>query len=109
MQLFLFFVVVILALFGSIHLQNPDLIVTMKFIVWPLAEKPISLILAVPFAIGILIGAFMFVPPWMKKASLARNQKKRIQELEAEIVELAVPADTEEDGEVIVEGSREEV
>ncbi len=98
MQLFLFFVVVILALFGSIHLQNPDVTVTMKFIAWPLPEKPIALILAVPFAIGIFFGAFMFVPPWMKKASLARNQKKRIQELEAEIVELAVPVDMEEEG-----------
>ena len=78
MQLFLFITVVIMIVFGSIHFQNPDLTVSMKFVTWIFEAKPIALILAIPFAIGILFGAFIFVPPWMKKAGLARHQKKRI-------------------------------
>ena len=96
MQLFLFITVVILAVFGAITFQNPDVTVSMKFIQWTFEQKPIALILAIPFAIGILTGAFIFVPPWMKKASLARHQKKRIHELESELTELGVPTDMDE-------------
>ncbi len=96
MQLFLFIAVVIMIVFGSIAFQNPDVTVNMKFITWTFEEKSIALILAIPFAIGILAGAFIFVPPWLKKANLARTRKKRIHELESELAELAGPADTEE-------------
>jgi len=96
MQLFLFIAVVILAVFGTITFQNQDLTVTMKFITWTFEEKPIALILAVPFAIGILAGTFICIPPWLKKASLARHQKKRIHELESELAEPSELAGSEE-------------
>ena len=112
MQLFLFIVVVILAIFGTITFQNPDVPpVTLKFITWTFKENPISLILAIPFAIGILTGAFIFVPPWMKKAGLARHQKKRIHELESELTELVVPTDMDEvesDNEMITAETKED-
>ncbi|HDZ84438.1 MAG TPA: hypothetical protein ENH45_04380, partial [Nitrospirae bacterium] len=63
MQLFLFIAVVIMIVFGSIHFQNQDLTVTIKFITWTFEQKSIALILAVPFAIGMLAGTFIFVPP----------------------------------------------
>ena len=113
MQFFLIIVVVILILFGIIHFQNDELKITMDFITWTFEEKPLSLILAVPFLAGIIAGAFLFVPPWMKRANLARHQKKQIHELEAEIAEAAGPAaeerEKESEGEVIVEGYKEEV
>ncbi len=111
MQLFLFITVVIMIVFGSIHFQNPDLTVSIKFITWIFEAKPIALMLSIPFAIGILTGAFIFVPPWMKKASLARHQKKRIHELESELTELGVPADMDEvekDDETITAEPRED-
>ncbi len=107
MQLFLFITVVIMIVFGSIHFQNPDLTVSIKFITWIFEAKPIALILSIPFAIGILTGAFIFVPPWMKKANLARHQKKQIQELEAQVAEEEL--EKEDEGEVIIEGFKEEV
>lgn len=109
MQLFLFIAVVILIIFGLITFQNPDVTVSMKFIKWTFEQKPIALILAVPFIIGIIAGSFVFVPPWLKKASLARNQKKRIQELESEIAELVGPSAPEEtEAEVESEAANEE-
>ncbi len=111
MQLFLFITVVIMIAFGSIHFQNPDLTVSMKFVTWIFEAKPIALILAIPFAIGILTSAFIFVPPWMKKASLARHQKKRIHELESELTELGAPTDMDEverDDETITAETKED-
>ena len=93
MQLFLFVAVVILIVFGLITFQNPDVTVSMKFVQWTFEQKPIALIVAVPFVIGIIAGSFIFVPPWLKKASLAR---KRIHELESEIAELVGPSASEE-------------
>ena len=101
MQLFLFITVVIMIAFGAVHFQNSDVTVSMKFITWIFESKPIALILAIPFAVGLLAGTLFFVPPWMKKASLARHQKKRIQELETAIAEQAVEA--EDDTHAVVE------
>lgn len=112
MQLFLFIAVVILIVFGLITFQNPDVTVTIKFVKWTFDSKPIVLILAVPFAIGILAGTFIFVPAWLKKASRARSQKKRIHELESELTEMTGPEGTEEvekeeEGEAIKEEVKE--
>ena len=104
MQLFLFVAVVITVVFGLITFQNPDVTVTMKFINWIFEQTPLALILAIPFAIGLLAGTFLCVPPWLKKASLARHQKKRIHELESELAKLTVPEETEEVEEVKEEG-----
>ena len=114
MQLFLFITVVIMIAFGAVNFQNPDMTVTMKFISWTFEQKPLALILSVPFVIGILAGAFICIPPWMKKASLARHQKKQIHELESELAELKVPEESEEmekaeEGAVIIEGVKEEI
>lgn len=112
MQLFLFIAVVIMVVFGLITFQNPDVTVTMKFISWTFEQKPLALMLAIPFAIGILAGTFICVPPWLRKASLARHQKKRIHELESGLAELAAPEDTEEveeEGEAIKEDVKQDV
>lgn len=96
MQLFLFIAVVILIIFGLITFQNPDVTISIKFIKWTFEQKPIALILAIPFVAGIITGSFVFVPPWLKKASLARSQKKRVQELESEIADLVGPSASDE-------------
>jgi uncharacterized membrane protein YciS (DUF1049 family) len=95
--------------FGFITFQNSDVTVTMKFIKWTFEQEPIALMLAVPFAIGILTGTFIFVPPWLKKASLARHQKKRIHELESELTELTGPSEELENEEAVIEVVKEEI
>ena len=84
MQFFLFIAVVILIIFGVITIQNPNMEIAVKFIKWNLSG-PVALVLAVPFVTGIVASMFLFIPPWMKKASLARAHKRRIQELELEL------------------------
>jgi uncharacterized integral membrane protein len=69
--------------FITVAFQNPAP-VSLEFITWSLNE-PLALVLAVPFAAGLLAGLFLLIPVWWRKAKLARSQKKRIKELEAEL------------------------
>jgi uncharacterized membrane protein YciS (DUF1049 family) len=110
MQFFLFIAVLILTAFGLIAFQNSDVNVTMKFIKWTFENKPLVLLLAVPFAVGILTGSFIFVPPWLKKANLARTRNKRIHELESELAVFEERPGTDEgEKEEAEEGVKEEV
>jgi uncharacterized integral membrane protein len=84
MQLFLFIAVVILVAFGILTVQNPANVMTLKFIIWEI-EKPLAIVLAVPFAAGLLAGIFLFIPTVWKKSGTVRSHKKRIQELEREL------------------------
>ncbi|NOZ69363.1 MAG: LapA family protein [Deferribacteres bacterium] len=97
MHFFLFFAFLIAVVFVIITFQNPGEI-SMKFIKWNFS-KPFSVMLAVPFVAGTLVGIFLIIPTWWKKVKLARTQKKRIQELESElssIKEQIEPAEPEE-------------
>ncbi len=98
MQFFLFIAVVILIILGVITVQNPNIEIAVKFIKWDFSG-PVALVLAVPFVAGIIASMFMFIPPWMKKASLARTHKKRIQELELEIANASEEIDTADEPE----------
>ncbi len=95
MQFFLFILVVILIIIGAITIQNPDTVISVKFIKWTFTGS-IASVLAVPFVAGIVASIFMFVPPWVKKAGQARTSKKRVQELESELVKATERIDAEE-------------
>lgn len=83
MQFFLFLAFLIAVLLVVITFQNPT-VISIKFINWTF-EEPLALVLAIPFAAGLLTGLFLFIPVWWRKAKLARLQKRRIKELESEL------------------------
>ncbi len=85
MHFFLFIALVILIAFGIVTVQNPTAVVSLKFIIWTFSDKPLPIILAVPFAAGILAGIFLFIPTLWKKSRAIRMHKKRLQELEKDL------------------------
>ena len=82
MKFFLIFVLSIAVILGIITFQN-DTEISVKFIKWSFSGH-ITIVLAVSFAVGLLGGISLLVPPWWKKAKTARTYKKRIHELEEE-------------------------
>ena len=97
MQFFLFVAIVILIAFGILTVQNPATVVTITFIRWTFSG-PLALILAVPFAAGVVAGIFLFIPTLWKKSRALRSNKKRIQELESELSGIKKLIQTEKSG-----------
>ena len=64
--------------------QNPAT-VTITFFVWKVADVPLSLVLLVTLAIGILIGWLFVAPSLVKHSFRASGQRKRIGTLEKEL------------------------
>ena len=95
MKLFLFITVVILVLIGVITVQNPGVIVTVKFIKWTFSGS-LALGVAIPFAIGTIASMLIFVPLLIKKVSLTRHQKKEIKELETELAGMSEQTESDE-------------
>lgn len=85
MQFILFIAVVILLVFGLLAVQNPTTVVTFKFIKWTLSDS-LTITLAASFGAGIVTGILLFGPAWWKKTKQTRADKKRIQELEGELL-----------------------
>ena len=84
MQLFLFLALIITILFALLAIQNPGLI-TIQFVKWSFSG-PLAFILAIAFFSGILAGVFILVPTLWRRAKTGRAQRRRIQELERELV-----------------------
>jgi uncharacterized integral membrane protein len=83
MKLFLFLALLISVAIIVFTAQNQAEI-TLTFMSWELSE-PLPVMLAVPFFVGVIAGAALVVPVWMKKSKTAKSQKRRIHELEDEI------------------------
>lgn len=84
---FFFFLALILALaLMTFAVQNKE-IMTLTFINWAF-EGPVALVLTIAFVAGILVGFFLIIPAWWRKAKGGRAQKKRIRELEREIQDI---------------------
>jgi len=75
---------VVAVVFGVITFQNPDIEISLTFIKWTIIE-PITLVIAVPFGVGMLIGIALVVPGWIKKAKQSRMNKRKVGELEEEL------------------------
>ncbi len=57
---------------------------------------PLPVMLGLPFFIGAIAGMGLIIPIWLKKGKTVKQQKKRIHELETEIVSLAEQTKKEE-------------
>jgi uncharacterized integral membrane protein len=96
MKLFLFLALLISVAIIVFTAQNQAEI-PLTFMSWEFS-KPIPVIFAVPFFVGVIAGASLVVPLWMKKSKTAKSQKRRIHELEDEMA-----AKTEQEKEDTVE------
>lgn len=101
MQFFLF-----LALFLSLALvvfalQNSEVIIV-NFINWAF-ESSLALLLVLTFAAGMLAGVFSSIPAFWRKAKTNRIQKRRIQELEREVLDFSEKMARSEGEEIGVE------
>jgi uncharacterized integral membrane protein len=101
MQFFLFLALILALALMLFTVQNPA-VITVNFINWTF-EGSLALILVLAFAAGMLAGIFSSLPAWWRKAKTSRAQKKRIHELERDLVDAAEhklslkPEETEED------------
>ncbi len=95
MKFFLFVTVVILILIGIVTVQNPGVVITIKFIKWTFSGS-IALGLVIPLAIGAVASMLIFVPLLIKKITLARHQKKQIKDLETELAGLSEQTGSDE-------------
>lgn len=84
MKFFLLMALVVAVVFGVIAFQNPDVEISLTFVKWTITE-PITLAVAIPFGVGLLIGIILIVPGWIKKAKQARMNKRKVSELEEEL------------------------
>ncbi len=83
MKLFLFLALLISVAIIVFTAQN-QADITLKFMSWELSQS-LPVMLAVPFFVGVMAGAALVVPVWMKKSKTAKSQKRRIHELEDEL------------------------
>lgn len=86
MQIFLFFALIFAIAVVLFAVQNSGL-TDIHFLKWRF-QGPLDFILVVTFAAGMLAGLFVFIPAWWRKSKSSRTQKKRIHDLERELLEL---------------------
>jgi uncharacterized integral membrane protein len=86
MQFFLFLAFIIALALMAFAVQNKEEI-TLTFITWSL-RGPVALVLALTFTAGTLVGIFLVIPAWWRKAKGSRAHKKRVQELERELLNI---------------------
>lgn len=97
MQFFLFISLVLAMALVFFAFQNPR-IIELKFITWTF-ENSLTAILALVFTAGMITGIFLSIPTWWRKAKSNRVQKKRIQELERNLLGFAEQGDAPAPGE----------
>lgn len=94
MQFFLFLALIIALVLVLFAVQNST-VITLTFIAWTF-EASIAFILALTLTAGILVGVFLCIPTWWRKARENRTQRKRVQELEKQLLNFAEHKDTPE-------------
>lgn len=110
MKVFLLIVLIVAVAFGIVAFQN-NTEVSVQFVKWTFTGH-IAVVLAVPFAVGLVAGTSLLLPSLWRKASQARYLKKRLQELEEETPKHGEPSPeeppAEEGGGGHEEGQKEE-
>ncbi|GBD98277.1 hypothetical protein BMS3Abin07_00288 [bacterium BMS3Abin07] len=84
MQFFMFLALIITLIIAIFAIQNLT-VVSLSFIVWKFSG-PLASILAITFAAGIFAGIFLLLPAWWRKSKEGRTRKRRIHELEKELI-----------------------
>ncbi len=91
MQFFLFLALIFAFAIVLFAVQNAEIIkltfVTMSF------EGSLALVLVLAFAAGIMTGIFLFIPTWWKKSVEGRAQRKRVQQLEEDLLNITEQGD----------------
>jgi uncharacterized integral membrane protein len=98
MQFFLFLALILVLALVLFAIQN-SIAATLTFVTWNF-ESSLTFILALAFTAGMMTGIFLFIPTWWRKVRKNRAQRKRIQELERELLNFVEQKDTPELGEV---------
>lgn len=80
MQIFIFLALLITIVIVLFAVQNAAL-VTITFLTFHF-EGSLAFVLVVVFALGILSGMLIMVPSFWRKSSLAREQRKKMRQLE---------------------------
>lgn len=94
MQFFLFLALILALALVLFAVQNST-VITLTFIKWTFAGS-LAFILALTFAGGMFTGIFLSIPTWWRKARENRAQRRRIQELEREVLNAVEQKDTPE-------------
>jgi uncharacterized integral membrane protein len=87
MQFSVFIALVIVFVLMLFSVQNQT-IITLTFFKWTF-ESSLAFISALTFATGMLTGICLVVPAWWRKARVNKVQRKRIQELERDVLNVA--------------------
>ena len=103
MKLFLFLALVI-SVAIIVFTAQIQAEITLTFMSWELSQA-LPVMLAVPFFVGVMAGAALVVPVWMKKSKTVKSHKKRIHELEDE---MAAKAEQEKEHTLEVEKQGED-
>lgn len=94
MQFFLFIALILVFALVLFAVQNST-IITLAFIKWTF-EGSLAFILTLVFAVGMLTGIFLSIPTWWRKARENRSQRRRIKDLERELLSVTEHKDTSE-------------
>ncbi|HDK81602.1 MAG TPA: LapA family protein [Nitrospirae bacterium] len=89
MQVFLFLAMILVLGVLFFAVQNSE-VITITFFNW-IFEGSLALILALAFSSGLLAGILLFIPTWWGKMKTGRAQKKRINELEQQLLHAPEP------------------
>ncbi len=98
MQLFLFLALFLALAFMFFAVQNLE-VITVTLVTWTF-EGSLAFILALAFSTGILTGILLFIPTLWRKLIAGRAQKKRIGELEKELLTFSEQQDAPEPAEM---------
>jgi uncharacterized integral membrane protein len=85
MAIFYLILALIIAVVAVIFAWQNSLLVTVTFFAWKVEGAPLSLVLLITLAIGILIGWLFVAPSLVKNSFRASGHRKRIDTLEKEL------------------------
>ena len=80
-------VALVIAIVAVIFALQNTMAITISFLAWQLPDKPLSLVLLVTLAIGVVIGLLVLAPSAIKNSMSASSQRKRVGSLEKELDE----------------------
>jgi len=87
MQFFLFLALIFTFVLVFFAVQNSE-IITLRFIKWTF-DGSVAFLFALTFALGMFVGIFLSIPTWWRKRKENRAQRRRIAELEKELLNAA--------------------
>ena len=78
-------VALVIAILAVIFALQNSMPITISFLVWKLTDAPLSLVLLITLAIGVVIGLLVLSPSAIKNSFAASSNRKRIGSLEKDL------------------------